>query len=141
MPTSQLLAGTQYITSVHSHSITSLTGIALNIPYYIKFTTDASPKVISSDPANGALRIPLNKVIKIKFNEAIKLPSKPWIELKTNSGIAKPFKLSISGNVLIITPTTLLTKGTQYIVSVHSNSITSSTGLASKSYIFRFNTV
>ena len=126
-PTTSLTKGTQYTVIVHSCAVTSLTGVVLGAPYSTKFTTDTTPTVKSVNPVNGAINVALNKIIEITFNKAIKLGSNPWIEFKTSTGVAKPFKLSVSGSTLIITPTTSLTKGTQYTVVVHSNAIISTT--------------
>ena len=103
---------------------------------------DNTPPVIkSSNPVNNAVNVALNKVIQITFNEAIKLGSNPWIELyTTGNGIYIPFTSKINGNVLSITPTSLLA-GTKYTVILHTNSITDmeGNGLASP-YTTRFTT-
>ena len=84
------------------------------------------PVVTSSNPVNNSFNVALNKVIQITFNEAIKFGANPWIELKFSSGTgaAIPFTSSIVGNILSITPNSLLDAGRKYTVILHSNSIT-----------------
>lgn len=78
----------------------------------------------SSDPVNNALKVSTNKNIKIIFNIPIKFNINPWIELKyRNNGTTVPFNKSILGNVLILTPNSILSYGKQYKVILHSNSI------------------
>ena len=89
-----------------------------------------SPKVIASSPSYGALNVALNKVIQFTFNEAIKMGTNPWIELKTSIGTAVPFKTSINGSTLFITPTSLLKSGTLYMAAVHSGAVMGMDGIA-----------
>ncbi|MBZ2167112.1 Ig-like domain-containing protein [Methanobacterium spitsbergense] len=88
------------------------------------------PVVTSSNPVNNSFNVALNKVIQITFNEAIKFGANPWIELKFSSGTgaAIPFTSSIVGNILSITPNSLLDAGRKYTVILHSNSITDLAG-------------
>lgn len=79
----------------------------------------------SSDPVNNSVKVPTNQIIKIAFNIPIKFSTNPWFELKyTNNGTTVPFTKSIHGNILSIMPNSLLSYGKQYIVVLHSNSIT-----------------
>jgi len=140
-PLSLLKSGTQYMAVVHSGAVMGLNGVALGAPFSTKFTTDTTPVVKSTNPSNGAINVALNKVIEINFNKSIKLGSKAWVELKTTSGVAKPFKLLVIGSTLYITPTTPFAKGTTYIAVVHSNAVVSLTGVAlAAPYSMRFKT-
>ncbi|MBZ2165033.1 Ig-like domain-containing protein [Methanobacterium spitsbergense] len=128
-PTSLLALGTQYSVILHSNSITNLSGIGLAAPYTTRFTTETPPVVTSTSPVNNAFNVALNKVIQITFDKAIQLGTNPWIELKTsNSGTIVPYTTNIIGNVLSITPNSLLNAGTKYTVILHSNSITDMQG-------------
>jgi methionine-rich copper-binding protein CopC len=130
-PDSLLAAGTKFIVVLHSNSITDLQGNGLAAPYTTKFTTTTPPVVTSTNPVNNAVNVALNKVIQITFDKNIQYGTNPWIEFVTSStGTAKAFTTTISGNVLNITPTTPLAKGTKYIVVLHSNAVTDSTGTA-----------
>ena len=130
-PDSLLAAGTKFIVVLHSNSITDLQGNGLAAPYTTKFTTTTPPVVTSTNPVNNAVNVALNKVIQITFNKNIQLGTNPWIEFVTSStGTPKAFTTTITGNILNITPTTPLAKGTKYIVVIHSNAVTDTTGTA-----------
>lgn len=98
-------------------------------------------QVTSTNPANNAVNVALNKIIKINFNQNIKFGSSPIELYATSSGTPKPFTSTINGNVLSITPQSLLSIGTMYTVILHPNSITdlSGNGLASQ-FTTRFTT-
>ena len=123
--------GISTITSTVDDS-TSTTDITIN---------GLPPVVTGTYPLNNTFNIALNKVIQINFNKPIKLATNPWIELRTSNGIAKPFTATVTGNTLNITPKTLLSSGTRYIVILHTNSVTSldGTGLSAP-YSTKFTT-
>ena len=128
-PTSLLALGTQYSVILHSNSITDMAGIGLAAPYTTRFTTETPPVVTSTSPVYNAFNVALNKVIQITFDKAIQLGTNPWIELKTSSsGTIVPYTTNIIGNILSITPNSLLNAGTKYTVILHSNSITDMQG-------------
>ena len=128
-PDSLLAAGTKFIVVLHSNSITDIQGNGLAAPYTTKFTTITPPVVTSTNPVNNAVNVALNKVIQITFNKNIQFGTNPWIELVTSgTGTAKAFTTTITGNILNITPTTPLAIGTKYIVIIHSNAVTDTTG-------------
>ena len=127
-PFSLLALGTQYSVILHSNSITDMGGIGLAAPYTTRFTTEAAPVVTSTSPVYNAFNVALNKVIQITFDKAIQLGTNPWIEFKTSSGTIVPYTTNIIGNILSITPNSLLNAGTKYTVILHSNSITDMQG-------------
>ena len=140
-PTSLLTPGTAYTVIIHSYQITDLSGAPQTTPYTTTFTTTQPPVVTSTDPVNNAVNVATNKIVKFNFNKTIKLATNPWIEFKTSSGTAKPFTLSVTGSTLNITPTTALSKATNYTVIVHSNAVTDSSGAAqAKPYSTKFKT-
>lgn len=79
--------------------------------------------VTESDPDNFETDIPLDKTIKLTFNENIKLGS-DWIEMTNNKKEVIPIKKTIKGKNLIVNPSDLFTPGTQYILHLHHGSIT-----------------
>ena len=83
--------------------------------------------VTTADPYNNAVNVATDKIINITFSEPIKTGTN-WIELKSSNGTAVPFTESINGNVLTITPTNPLTKGTKYALILHTGSVTDLTG-------------
>jgi uncharacterized repeat protein (TIGR01451 family) len=87
------------------------------------------PVITGINPTSNTVKVALNKVIQINFNEAIKFGSNPWIELyMVGTKTAVPFTSTILGNVLTITPKSNLASGTQYSVIIHSNSVTDMVG-------------
>ena len=124
-PSSLLLSGTSYTVIIHSGSVRDLSNAGTTTPITLSFTTDTAPTVTSVNPTNNAVNVATNKVIKYTFNKSIKLATNPWIEFKTASGTSVNFKTSVSGNVLNLTPTSLLKNKTKYTVIIHSNSVTS----------------
>ena len=127
-PNSLLKAGTKYTIILHTNSIKDLASNGLAALYTTKFTTTLPPVVTSTSPMNNAVNVAVNKVIQITFNKAIKLGTNPWIELKNQSGSAKPFTTTINGNTLYITANSIFARGTTYTVILHSNSVTSTGG-------------
>lgn len=145
-PNILLAYGTKYTVILHSGSIQDTNGVVLSSPYITRFTTMNSkptpPVVVRSDPVNNAVNIATSKLVKFTFNKTIKLGTNPWIEFKTTSGVAKKFTTTVSGSTLSLKPTTALAKATSYIVILHSNSVTDSTGLSglASPYMIRFKT-
>lgn len=92
----------------------------------LNLTVPPQPLVESIDPANNAINILDNKVIKIKFNGDIKAGTL-WIELKDNSGNLTSISPSISGNILTINHSALFNNG-KYYLSLHTGSITDMVG-------------
>ncbi|MGB9980540.1 Ig-like domain-containing protein, partial [Methanobacterium sp.] len=113
-PTSNLTPGTTYTLSIHTGSLTDLSGTPVAL-YKSTFTTTdgTAPTIKSVDPAFKAVYVPVNKTIKVTFSESIKIGN-GWIELKDSNGKAVSFTKSISGSVLTIKPTSNLTPGTTY---------------------------
>jgi len=128
----------KYFLILHTSSITDLAGNPIAL-WSSKFITGTSPKITTVDPANNSVNIPVNKVIKVTFNEAIKTGTN-WIELKNSNGTSIPITKSLSGNVLTIIPTNNLIKGTKYTLIIHTGSITDLTGNPITLYTSSFTT-
>jgi hypothetical protein len=138
-PNSLLANGVVYQVILHTGSVTSLVGNPLSL-YSSKFTTVGSVAVSSVDPVNNGVNVALNKVIKVTFNQAI-LAGNNWIELlNTKTGVVVPVSTSISGNVLSITPNSLLANGVVYQVILHTGSVTSLVGNPLSLYSSKFTT-
>jgi len=131
--------GLTYTITLPKGSITDTAGNTLKTAFTSKFKIDTTkPKITSTNPANKAVNIPRNKVIKVIFNENIKASSKYWIELKTSNGTSVTIKKSINGKVLTITPTAQLKANTKYYLILHTGSVTDTSGnpLAAKTINF-----
>ncbi len=78
--------------------------------------------IISSDPSNYDIKVPVDKTIRVTFNENIQIGTN-WIELKRSNGENIPITISISGKTLIVTPSVNLTKGKLYHLLLHTGCI------------------
>ncbi|MEL7670295.1 Ig-like domain-containing protein [Methanobacterium sp.] len=127
-PKSSLTKGTTYVLYVHSGSVTDLSGNKYVYSGSKTFKTDnTAPTIKSTDPTNKATNIAVNKAIKVTFSESIKKGT-GWIDLISSSGKNISTTTSISGNTLTVTPKSNLTKGTTYVLYVHSGSVTDLSG-------------
>ncbi len=90
-------------------------------------STNTGPTISGISPASNVLNVPQNVVIKISFAQAVKFGTK-YIQLKTSKGQSVPITTTISGRELTIKPDNLLTKGTKYVLILHSGSITDLAG-------------
>jgi predicted outer membrane repeat protein len=84
------------------------------------------PTIKNITPANNAINIPSNQVIKVTFSEPINIGNMN-IELKNVNGTVIPVTTSISGNILTINHKTLLNNG-KYTLILHTGSITDLAG-------------
>lgn len=113
---------------VSNMTLISLNDISASSATSYNSTADfTAPTIKNTDPSNKATNVAVNKVIKVKFRESIK-EGNGWIELKKSSGKSVAFTTSVSGNVLIIKPTTNLTKRTKYTLTMHSGCVTDLSG-------------
>ena len=115
-----------------------LFGLALflNVSTSAAATTNATTtKVTAVDPANHAI-VQKSQNIKITFNKAIKSGTN-WTELKTSTGKTVSAKNVISGNQLIISPTSTLAYG-KYIIILHTGSVQDLTGNTNKYFASTF---
>lgn len=98
--------------------------------------------ITKTDPTVGAGNVPINKVIKITFNQNIKAGSNyASITLKTSSGKVVTITKSISGNVLMINHSSLLTNGTKYILTLPAESLSISSVNFNIAYTVSFTTI
>ena len=101
------------------------------------------PTVSSTDPANGATGVALDKTITVTFSEDIQQGTN-WssINLKDQGGNNVAFSKSINGSVLTIDPTSNFNYSTTYTVYVPAGSVkdAAENGLASD-YNFSFTTI
>ena len=138
-PTSNLTKGTKYTLIIHTGSVTDLSGNNVSL-YTSTFTTDSTaPTIKTIDPTNKATNVAVNKIIKVTFSETVKAGNY-WIELKDSNGKAVAFTKSINGNILTITPTSNLTKGTLYTLIIHTGSLTDLAGNNVSLYTSAFTT-
>jgi len=120
-------------------NVTATDSPANAVTIYTLVTIDTLPPTITFvDPANNAVNVPSNKIIKITFNEPIQIGN-GLIELTNSLGTIIPITTSISGNILTITPNNPLTVD-QYTIFLHYDSVTDLAGNPIADYSSSFTT-
>jgi ABC-2 type transport system ATP-binding protein/lipopolysaccharide transport system ATP-binding protein len=94
--------------------------------------------ISQSDPAKNDIKVPIDKIITLTFNETIKEGTN-WIELLSNNRDNIPLKKVIDKKTLIINHP-LLTKGTRYTLHLHTGCITDLEGNKLNTYSTSFTT-
>jgi len=125
-PTAALTASTQYTATITT-AAQSAQGNALAANYVWSFTTGVStnasaPTVISTDPANAAINVPLNQKVAATFSTFMD-PSTisavgTFTVAETIGGAAVPGAVSYAGKTAVFTPTANLTASTQYTATI-----------------------
>ena len=125
-PTAALTASTQYTATITT-AAQSAQGNALAANYVWSFTTGVStnasaPTVISTDPANAAINVPLNQKVAATFSTFMD-PSTisavgTFTLAETIGGAAVPGTVSYAGKTAVFTPTANLTASTQYTATI-----------------------
>ena len=147
-PTSNLNPNTRYTVYLPAGAVKDAAGNQLAQDYDFAFTTTAAtvdttpPTVISTDPANNATGVPLDKTISITFSEEVNAgPRYFLITLKDAQGKPVALKRSISGKVLTIDPISNLNPNTRYTVYLPAGAVKDAAGNAmAKEYTFDFTT-
>lgn len=94
--------------------------------------------ISQSDPAKNDIKVPIDKIITLTFNETIKEGTN-WIELLSNNRENIPLKKVIDKKTLIINHP-LLTKRTRYTLYLHTGCITDLEGNKLNTYSTSFTT-
>jgi methionine-rich copper-binding protein CopC len=113
-PTNLLTNDTKYSLNLHTGCVTDLAGNLLTL-WGSSFSVGPAPKITNINPANGAVNVS-NNTIKVTFSELIKNGNN-WIILTSSNGTNITVNTSISGNILTITPSTTIVKGTKYTLT------------------------
>ncbi|ACX51295.1 S-layer domain protein [Ammonifex degensii KC4] len=100
------------------------------------------PYVSNTDPADKATGVPVDKEIKLLFNETVTAGDDfAKITLKDASGNAVEVNVRIDGNALYIKPKAALAYGATYTVVIPAKAVKDSSGRnLSRDYIFSFTT-
>jgi len=119
--------GTYYLKAVADASNNVVESNELNniktstLPITITANT-TPPQVIISDPSNRAVNVPINKLIKITFNEPIQEGSSYGDIVLKGDNITIPAWYRIKGNILNI-ESGYLSNGVKYTLTLPANSI------------------
>ena len=116
-------------------------GNALANNYSWSFATGAVPVVLSTDPANGAINVILNKVITATFNKTMNAAT-----INTTTFLLKQGATAIAGTVTYsgktasFTPTALLAMNTVYTATITTGATDSTGNTIVANYVWSFTT-
>ncbi len=141
-PSSPLAINTTYTGRVTT-SVKDLTGNALQTDYVWTFSTGTtlSPVVISTDPANNATGVPLNKTVTATFN----MPMNPLtinattFTVKQGSTVVAG-AVTYSGTTAFFTPTLPLTLNTIYTATITTGAKNTIGTPLANNYVWSFTT-
>ena len=98
------------------------------------FIVDTSPLLITHvRPEHNSVISDVNKVVTLNFNKKIQIGN-GWFDFNTNTGIPLPYSISVNGKILTLTPENPLSNDVQYIVTLHTGSVTDAAGNIKHSY-------
>ncbi len=141
-PTSNLLSSTKYTATVTTGAKT-ISGKSIANNYVWTFTTGSTiaPKVISTDPANTAINVVLNKTVTASFSEAmdpLTISATTFTLYQGATQIAGA--VSYSGTTASFNPTNNFISGTTYTASITTGAKNLSGISISKNYVWTFTT-
>jgi len=139
-PTTALISNSIY-TGTITTAAKSLAGIPMAANYVWNFSTGVSPTVISTDPANIATGVFLNKVVSAVFS----MPMDPVTMIAANFTLKQGTNviagaLTYSGSTLTFTPTAALTSNTVYTGTITTGAKNLAGIPLAADYIWNFNT-
>jgi hypothetical protein len=144
-PTNVLLAGTIYTATITTGA-TDAAGNALATNYTWSFTTGFAadttrPTVISTNPANGASNVDLNKIITAVFSEAMNpLTINSTTYLLKHGAIAVTGVVSYLGTTATFIPSGILLSGTVYTATITTGVTDASGNAMAANYTWTFTT-
>ena len=141
-PSANLSAGTTYTATI-SAGVKNLSGTKLGNDYVWTFTTGSvtAPSVNSTDPANMAMGVSLNKVISATFSEAmdpLKITTSTFT-LMTGTTLVSGV-VNYSGTTATFTPTNNLLSGTTYTATITIGARNLSSNPLADNYVWSFST-
>ncbi len=116
-PTNNWFAGTTYTINIPANSINGLI-----TPFTYSFTT-VPPTVTSVNPSNGAINVPTSQVITLTFSDRLKGGSAYNNISLTHGSTTALISKNINGNILTLTPSSLLFAGTSYTINLPANAL------------------
>ena len=141
-PTVPLAPNTLYTATI-TNGAKNTTGIAMVNNYTWTFTTGtlSSPTVISTDPANNATAVVLNKVISATFSEAMNpLTINATTFIVMQGANVVPGLVTYSGNTAFFTPTSILSGNTVYTATITTGAKNVAGTSLANNYVWTFTT-
>ena len=141
-PAVPLTANTLYTATI-TNGAKNTTGIAMVNNYTWTFTTGTltSPTVISTDPANNATGVVLNKVISATFSEAmdpLTLNATTFVVMQGATVV--PGVVTYSGTTAYFTPTSILLGNTVYTATITTGAKNPAGTALANNYVWSFTT-
>lgn len=140
-PTSRLTANTLHTGRVTT-VVKDLAGNALQTDYIWTFTTGLNPLVVSTDPANNATGVALNKVITATFNmpmNPLTLNASTFTVRQANTVVLGT--ISYSGSTVSFTPTSPLEANKIYTATITTGATNVAGTPLAANYVWNFTTV
>ncbi|WP_269241841.1 Ig-like domain-containing protein [Flavobacterium limnophilum] len=117
-PTVRLAINTLYTGTIKT-SVKDLVGNALQADYVWTFTTGLNPLVVSTDPANLAIDVPLNKVITATFNMSMNPLTLNSTTFTVKQGVLTVLgTITYSGTMVSFTPSSPLDENKVYTATI-----------------------
>lgn len=141
-PSAKLTPNTKYTGTVSS-SVKDITGNALQTDFVWTFTTGTtlSPTVISTDPLNNAVGIPLNKIITATFNAPMNPTTITTTTFTVKQGATVVVgAVSYSGTKAFFKPTSPLTSNTLYTATITTGAKDVAGAPLASNYVWSFTT-
>jgi hypothetical protein len=141
-PTSDLASNTVYTATITTGA-SNVPGIPMQNDYVWSFTTGliASPKVTSTDPANLASGVPLNKVLSANFSEAMDastISGSSFTLMQGNNPVAGT--VNYAGTTATFTPSSNLLSGVLYTATITKAAENVAGTPLADDYVWNFNT-
>jgi len=139
-PTSPLAANTTFTGTINT-TVKDLAGNALQVKYVWSFTTGIPPTVTSTDPANNAISVVLNKVITATFSVAMDPLTLSASSVTVKQGTtAIAGTVSYTGTTVSFAPAAPFSPNTVYTATI-TTIANNGTGIAlANDYVWSFNT-
>jgi hypothetical protein len=117
-PASRLTVNTLYTGRITT-SVKDVAGNALQTDYVWTFTTGLNPVVVSTDPANLAVNVPLNKIITATFNMSMNPLTLNATTFTVKQGTTTVLgTISYAGTMVTFTPSAPLIEDKVYTVTI-----------------------
>jgi hypothetical protein len=144
-PTTFLAASSMYTATITTGA-TDAIGTTLASNFVWSFTTGTIPTVISTNPVNGAINIPINRKITAIFSEAMNpatvTAAGVFSLTVTTGGAVVPGSATFvtANNTVIFSPTANLLPNTQYTATISTAAKSAAGNALAANYIFGFTT-